>query len=74
MADLSKELIAAINNLANVHDARFGEIAEALKEVALRVKYLGTGETIMRMGAIEFLATAVQEAGEAVSRSLAERD
>jgi hypothetical protein len=59
-------LAAAINRLATVHAEQLGAIAKSIDDLAVQVKYLGNGETISSMGAIEFLGTAVQDLAKAV--------
>jgi hypothetical protein len=45
-------------------------VAEALKNVATQLKWLGTGNAATKMGAIEFLATCVRDGCERVGSSI----
>lgn len=47
-------------------------IAWAILRLTDQVKYLGVGDASSSMGAIEFLATQVKEAGDGVARSIGE--
>ncbi|HJT63111.1 MAG TPA: hypothetical protein VJ797_15685 [Burkholderiales bacterium] len=66
-ADSNDALALAISRLADVHAEQLGAIATAIDRLATQVKFLGNGDTISPMGAIEFLGTTVQELAEAVS-------
>ena len=50
-------------------DGQFA-IAFALMALTTSIKYLGTGDAASTMGAIEFLATAVETAGRNISDAL----
>ena len=63
------ELAAAVNRLAGVHETQMEAIAQAIEKLAFRVKELGKNDTIMDMGAVEFLATAVQDVARAIENS-----
>ena len=70
---MEDKLYKAILELSKVHDKRFGEIAEALRGLAVEVKYLGTGSAGSGgMGAIEVLGMKVHEGLEMISASVAE--
>jgi hypothetical protein len=45
-------------------------IAEAIQILATHVKYLGNGDNAGTMGAVEFLATKIDEAGERVAHAI----
>ena len=42
-------------------------IAEAIQALATHVKYLGNGDAASQMGAVEFLAVKVEEAGARIT-------
>jgi methyl-accepting chemotaxis protein len=46
------------------------QIAQAIKALAVHVKYLGVGDAATTMGAIEFLATKVDESGTGIAEAL----
>ena len=46
------------------------QIAEAIQALAIHVKYLGTGDAATTMGAVEFLATKIDEAGACIADAL----
>lgn len=66
----NEALAKAIHHLAQVHDKQLGAIAKAIDGLAVHVKYLGNGNTNSDMGAIEFLGTAVEKAGENIAHAL----
>lgn len=74
MEGSSKDLAIAIEKLANVHNTQLAAIAKAVEGLALQLKYLGNGDTVTTMGAIEYLGSAVEKAGEAISQSIAARE
>jgi len=49
---------------------RNDSVAEAIQALATHIKYLGNGDAVGTMGAIEFLATKVDEMGERVANAI----
>jgi hypothetical protein len=45
-------------------------IAEAIQALATHVKYLGNGDAASQMGAVEFLAVKVEEAGARIALAI----
>ena len=69
---MSDELSKAIKKLAEVHDKRGGEIADALESIATQLKYLGSGNASTEIGAIEGLGIVTKEAIESLSSAVHE--
>ena len=76
-SDISKALL----RLSEVHDKRFGEIAEALRDLSTSVKYLGNGDAASSMGAIENLGlnlkdglSTLAEGVAIIGRAIEEKD
>ena len=49
-----------------------GDVAKALQGIAYQLKWLGNGDAIAQMGAIEGHSVMVKEAGEAIAGGLHE--
>ncbi len=69
---MSEELSIAVKKLAEVHDKRGGEIATALESIATQLKYLGNGNAVTSMGALEGLGMVTKEALESLSSAVHE--
>jgi hypothetical protein len=55
------ELIAAVNNLAELQTTHLGNIADALNRIGTHLQYLGTGDK-HTPGAVEHLAITIEQA------------
>jgi hypothetical protein len=47
-------------------------VATAIQALATHVKYLGAGDAASTMGAVEFLAVKIAEAGELIASAISE--
>lgn len=61
-------LAQAINNLATVHQRRFGEIAEALREIGTELRHFGVAGPQAAPGGLELIAEAIREAAKSLDR------
>jgi hypothetical protein len=53
-------------------DTRDDQVAIAIQALATHVKYLGAGDAASTMGAIEFLAVKITEAGKLIASAISE--
>lgn len=70
-----KDLIKALNRLAAAEEIKgqyLGKVALSIETVAMQIKWLGSGNASTEMGAIEFLASQIKEAGENVAGAISE--
>lgn len=67
---MDDKISKAILKLAEVHDRRGEEIAEALNNISYNLRALGNGDAATSMGAIEGLAMMIKEGLESIGTSM----